>query len=438
MRKEEARIFQEIILAKKPFSKISGVLRKEWFSELGALIYEILYDLAIARCEISVDSVASEISVRSRKEAVAEFIDAMDEPLFDMISFDHAVSVILRRHVADVMRGSAETTAVRIESGLDQPYDGVLKHVSTVFDVITKDTFISARNTDVCDASELDVGPYNTENLVKLPFNELNYRVGGLRRGQISLIVGATGSGKSCLAAGFALHAVENGKRIVYFDMELGKDSFARRLCSSVTGIPSKAWFSAEELSKYKENVAKWREYCQKVLGKNFVYSGGTKTAEEIALVVQRIAASGKVDMVVIDTFNAVPLSDGNMLSHEIRLIQAIQKIAQIFDVCALVVTQPSKSEAGDSYSQKRPDDQDKKKKGIGVYGVRGSAAIVEAAKVIFGIERYPEENYTTNDGEVNLGKISVLKCSDGETGSVDAMFVKDKFKWIVDDRYGD
>lgn len=72
---------------------------------------------------------------------------------------------------------------------------------------------------------------------------------GGLGPGDLFLVFGGPGAGKSWLSVGIAAHAVLMGYNVIYYTLELGESYVARRFDSYMTGYPM------EELKDHRDEV---------------------------------------------------------------------------------------------------------------------------------------------------------------------------------------
>lgn len=61
---------------------------------------------------------------------------------------------------------------------------------------------------------------------------------GGLGRGELGLIIGGTGGGKSMMLVTFAAAAVKEGHTVLYYTLELADTQVARRFDSNITNVP--------------------------------------------------------------------------------------------------------------------------------------------------------------------------------------------------------
>ena len=94
------------------------------------------------------------------------------------------------------------------------------------------------------------------KNLVPTEWPVLNDIIqGGLGAGDLGVLVGSSGGGKSWALVSIGLHALSLGKTVVHFTMELKEDYVGRRYDSRMTGIASQNLdYHIDEVKRKKES----------------------------------------------------------------------------------------------------------------------------------------------------------------------------------------
>lgn len=125
------------------------------------------------------------------------------------------------------------------------------------------------------------------------PINQIF--AGGFGPGDLCLIFGGPGTGKSWLSVGVAANAVMCGYNVIYYTLELGENYVARRFDSYMTG------YSVEELKDHRAEV----EDLMKDLPGNLVikeYAPKEASISELERHIQQCKNDGMdVDMIIID-----------------------------------------------------------------------------------------------------------------------------------------
>ena len=140
------------------------------------------------------------------------------------------------------------------------------------------------------------------------PLNDLF--AGGLGPGDLFLICGGPGIGKSWLSVALAAEALRLGYNVIYYSLELGENYVARRFDSYLTG------YSVEEL---KEHRAEVDELMESLPGNLIIkeYPPKTATLSQIEAHMQQCKDDGKnPNMVVIDYLDYVKPARGGRFSE--------------------------------------------------------------------------------------------------------------------------
>ena len=141
----------------------------------------------------------------------------------------------------------------------------------------------------------------NYRPTVPTPWETINMTYeGGLGPGDLFLVFGGPGAGKSWIAMGIAAHAAQVGYNVNYYTLELGEEYVSRRIDSYLTG------YSVKECPDHREEV-------EKVIGElkgNLIvkeYAPKTATMSTIEAHIQKCTDEGyKPDLVVIDYIDYV------------------------------------------------------------------------------------------------------------------------------------
>lgn len=118
---------------------------------------------------------------------------------------------------------------------------------------------------------------------------------GGHGKGELGVVVAATGLGKSMLLVHLASQAMKSGRNVVYYTLELGDTVVGRRFDSCLTGHPLNA------LNLFKEDILeKVRQIPGKLIIKEYpTKSASTETIRNHLLKLQK--RDFNVDMIIVD-----------------------------------------------------------------------------------------------------------------------------------------
>ena len=136
----------------------------------------------------------------------------------------------------------------------------------------------------------------NYRPTVPTPWRVLNEGFqGGFGPGDLGIIFGNPGGGKSWMMVAMAAHAVQQGFNVIYYTLELGEDYVGKRFDCYFTG------YSIDEVNKHR---AKVEEIVTKLTGKLIVkeYAPKAATVTTIKSHIQKCEDMDfKADLVIID-----------------------------------------------------------------------------------------------------------------------------------------
>jgi len=136
----------------------------------------------------------------------------------------------------------------------------------------------------------------NYRPTIPTPWRVLNEGFqGGFGPGDLGIIFGNPGGGKSWMMVAMAAHAVQQGFNVIYYTLELGEDYVGKRFDCYFTG------YSIDEVNKHR---AKVEEIVSKLPGKLIVkeYAPKSATVTTIKSHIQKCEDMDfKADLVIID-----------------------------------------------------------------------------------------------------------------------------------------
>lgn len=142
----------------------------------------------------------------------------------------------------------------------------------------------------------------------ELGLKQINdFMYGGVHRGELVTIAGPTGGGKSLMLAMAALASLRNGKKVVFFSLEMPGTDIIRRLASNLanTQLPRPGDEVMEgQLRSIRPalmDIAKW----------NPIIIDSLSGLHEIEAEARRLVKLGKVDLMIVDYIQKVRHSGG-------------------------------------------------------------------------------------------------------------------------------
>jgi len=236
-------------------------------------------------------------------------------------------------------------------------------------------------------------------------FDELNYRTGGFHGGELILIAGRPGMGKSSFAVNIAeTVAITNSNPVAIFNLEMPKTQIVQRILCSQAYIDSQkilsGRFEGEDWARLGKTLDKIAE------APLYIDDSSSITVSEIHAKCQRLKQTHGLSMVVIDYLQLMQ-DDSRTESRQVEISaisRALKIMAKELDVPVLALSQLSR--ANESRKDKRPMLSD----------IRESGAIEQDSDMVMFI--YRDDYYNPDSKDKNMAEIIIAKHRKGEAGT--------------------
>ena len=238
---------------------------------------------------------------------------------------------------------------------------------------------------------------------------DLDRTILGLNKSELILVAARPGMGKTSIALNMALHAAVNeGKTIAIFSLEMSREQLVSRLLSKAALIPSQNLMTGQLTPQQWRNIT---DAAQTLSATDIrIDDNPSLTVSEMNAQCRRIP---KLDLVIIDYLQLMQSAgSGHSWSNESRT-QAVSDISRMMKIMAKELNVPviclsQLSRANESRQDKRPMLSD----------LRESGAIEQDADVVIGL--YREGYYNKECENPNLAEAIILKNRKGATGTVE------------------
>jgi replicative DNA helicase len=238
---------------------------------------------------------------------------------------------------------------------------------------------------------------------------DLDRMILGLNKSELILVAARPGMGKTSIALNMALHAAVNeGKTIAIFSLEMSREQLVSRLLSKAALIPSQNLMTGQLTPQQWRNIT---DAAQTLSATDIrIDDNPSLTVSEMNAQCRRIP---KLDLVIIDYLQLMQSAgSGHSWSNESRT-QAVSDISRMMKIMAKELNVPviclsQLSRANESRQDKRPMLSD----------LRESGAIEQDADVVIGL--YRDGYYNKECENPNLAEAIILKNRKGATGTVE------------------
>jgi replicative DNA helicase len=420
----EAAILCAMLIDSSVVSKGIEMVKEENFSRSpNKIIFRIICELFNDMIEVDALTLIDRLQRKNLLEKVGgiPYVNEIIDFVVSSANFDHHLNILtekaLLRHLILACNGI-------IESCYSSP-----KPVKTIVDEAEQAIFNIAELPQHQGFQRIDqisaevIQTIDTIASTKMPvvgvpsgFSDLDRLTGGFRPGQFIIIAARPAMGKTSLALNIATHAaVDMGKKVAIFTMEMAADEVIMRMFSSASEVNMDAM-----LKGYGMNEEKLIRIMQasEVLSTKQLYidESGTNTPLEIRAKIRRLAAEvGGLDLILIDYLQlmTLPRDRDNRQQEIAEISRSLQILAKDMKIPVVALSQLNR--LLENREDKRPRLAD----------LRESGAIEQDADLVMFI--YRDEYYNPETTEKpGIAEIIVGKNRHGSTGNIDLGFVKE------------
>lgn len=236
-------------------------------------------------------------------------------------------------------------------------------------------------------------------------YDELNRRTGGLHGGELILIAGRPGMGKSTLAVNIAEHVSINDKKTVaIFNLEMPKEQIVNRI------MCSQAYVNVGKIRNGELDDDDWVKISGVIdkiaLAPLYIDDTAALSVSQIRAKCRRLKQTKQLAMIVIDYLQLMQASgrNDNRQQEISEISRSLKILAKELDVPVIALSQLSRATEG--RSDKRPMLSD----------LRESGAIEQDADLVMFI--YRDDYYNKDSNEKGIAECIIAKHRNGETGT--------------------
>lgn len=253
-------------------------------------------------------------------------------------------------------------------------------------------------------------------------FTRLDRTTGGFRPGELSIIAGRPGMGKTALGLVIAWNAAKNGHPVAYFSCEMSNPELASRFISGASGYTN---------TQLSQGNCRIEQVCESTVGfldlPLYVDDTAALTILELRAKCRRLILRHKVELVVVDYLQLMA-GQGHNREQEIAFISRnLKVIAKDLGVSIIALSQLNRE--AESREDKRPRLSD----------LRESGAIEQDADRVLMVYRpayYKMNTIRFCDMELDTKGLLVLdmvKNRNGMTGEL-SLRHNESMSWIYED----
>lgn len=377
-----------------------------------ALIFGVITDLFNENSAIDFVTVGNRLNREDKLEAVGgiEYLRNSASGVPTTRNVTYYSNIVREKAVLRSLIGCAGRILNMAYDAEDKPERILEQAEQMVFDVASeREQNDIVRISDVLYASyqQLVEDSQNSSGLTGLDtgFDELNRRTGGFHGGELILIAGRPGMGKSSFAVNIAEHAsIVNKKTTAIFNLEMPREQIVNRI------LCSQALVDSNKIRTGQMEPDDWRKIGEIVnrveLAPMYIDDTASITVSQIRAKCRRLKQTQHLELVVIDYLQLMQSSGraDNRQQEIAEISRSLKILAKELNVPIIALSQLSR--ASESRSDKRPQLSD----------LRESGAIEQDADMVMFL--YREDYYKEDTENKNIAECNIAKNRSGETGT--------------------
>jgi replicative DNA helicase len=286
---------------------------------------------------------------------------------------------------------------------------------------ITKNNGTPREIKDILETvhQELKNAGTNLQNIVKTGFTQIDKKIRGFKPGDLVIVAGRPGMGKTTWALNIATNNIFAHKNVLIFSLEMTNEQLIKKIVSSESGI------SIDKMDGGNLTASDWRlfeETKNKLSQSNlYVYDKSPITIETLVNKTKSIQAVKQIDLIIVDylqllmTTSKAPAGSDNRTASMTYISNLLKGLAK--EIGCPLISLSQLNRGVESRPDKRPLLSD----------LRDSGSIEQDADMV--IMLYREDYYDALD--TGLSEVIVKKNRMGEMGTFELSFDGSLSKFI-------
>jgi len=385
---------------------------EDFYFDANKQIFDVMLELFNENTPIDFVTVSDRLNQRDKLDAIGgiTYLAAIASSVPTSENVIYYAKIIKEKSVLRrLIRSSKAISELAYQAGDD--VDRILEQAEQlIFDVSsTKESSDIVPVTDVLMSAYegLVSSSLNKGNLTGIPtgFSQLNFWTGGLRGGELIIIAGRPGMGKSSYAVNIAENAaIDFQIPVAIFNLEMSKTMIVNRIICSQALVDSKAMRNGDFSGEDWEHIG--RVIDKIAAAPIFVDDTASITVSEIRAKCRRLKQTKNLGLIVIDYLQLMQSAgrSDNRQQEISEISRSLKVLAKELDVPVIALSQLART--CESRSDKRPMLSD----------LRESGSIEQDADLVMFL--YRDEYYNKDSEDKNVAECIIAKQRSGETGT--------------------
>jgi len=428
----ERAVLGGVLLDPSILPTISGRLRAEdFYHERHQILYQAMLDLREELTDIDLRTVQAKLEQRGQFEAVGglAYLTGLDLDLPDIGRIDAYVEIVKERSIRRrLIQTSGQIIRNCLDGGLEaqEALGRAEQSILSLGEEAIQRGFAQLSHVLHTTLEELEERPGSMLTGVPSGFIDFDRISQGLNRGNLIIIAGRPGMGKTSFALNVAQHvAIREHRPVGIFSLEMSQQELALRVLCSESDI------SFSRLRSNRVSQKEWTRIIQTVRAIGdaplFIDDSPNPGLLEVASKARRLKAERGLALIVLDYLQLMQ-AGGKYENRNLEIAaisRGMKQLAKELEIPVLALSQLSRQPERRG-SDHRPQLAD----------LRESGSLEQDADMVAFI--YRDEIYNPGKEEnKGLAELIIAKHRNGETGTVELVFLGETTSFRNLDRHG-
>ncbi|QQR72819.1 MAG: replicative DNA helicase [Holophagales bacterium] len=426
----ERAVLAAVMLDPRLLPTVSARMQVEdFYHERHRLIFQAMLDLQEQQVGVDLRTVQAKLEQAARLEAAGglAYIATLEIDLPDLGRFEQYVEIVKERSVRRQLIETCRSITRDCLDGGVQAQEALGKAEQAVLSLgeqALKRGFVPFAKVVEETLEMLEERPGTA--LIGLPtgFVDLDRMTHGLNRGNLIILAGRPGMGKTSFALNIAQHvAIRQNKTVGVFSLEMGQQELALRiLCSEADVQFSRLRAGHLSQQQWTKVIQTMRTIQRAPL---FIDDSASPTILEVASKARRLKAEKQLELVIIDYLQLMQAGGRyeNRTLEVAAITRSLKQLAKELDLPVVALSQLSRAPERRG-AEHRPQLSD----------LRESGSIEQDADLVAFVFR--EEIYNDDPAVKGLAELIVAKHRNGMTGTVPLVFLGETTRFLSRDSH--
>ncbi|MGL5649867.1 MAG: replicative DNA helicase, partial [Clostridium sp.] len=242
-------------------------------------------------------------------------------------------------------------------------------------------------------------------------FSSYDENIGALKKGELVVVAGRPGMGKTVFAVNLFVNLAQNGYQTLFTEIEMNAEALAMKVFSSKANIDGKNLMNGDLEPEDFINLTK---VCDKLVKKGGMMVDCSEMQDLISIKAKAKAVkeSKGLDVLIIDYLTLMEIDDRkeNRVNAVGKITRGLKLLAKELDISIVLLSQLSRGVEG--RADKEPMLSD----------LRDSGSIEQDADVVMFV--YREDYYDKEKDDEKVMKLLVRKNRTGKVGTINLRYI--------------